>query len=260
MRIGRVVAFVVVLVAFASPAVAALRSRVVDYSQDGHTLQGYMAWDDANKARRPGVLVVHEWWGHNENARRAADRLAKAGYVAFALDMFGKGRLAAHPDSAQAFVAEATRDVDVAVARFNAALDQLKAHEHVDAARIGAIGYCFGGAVVLSMARSGADLRAVGTFHAALVAGKPTEPGRVKAKLLVQTGGADAMVPAEAVAAFEKDMTAAGVTYRVIRYPGAKHSFTSPDAGRHGMDGLQYDAAADRKSWAELIRFFRKEL
>jgi dienelactone hydrolase len=260
MRILRVAVLAVLVTALASPTLAAVRSRVVDYSQNGHALQGYMAWDDAKKGKRPGVLVVHEWWGHNEHARRAADRLAKAGYVAFALDMFGKGKLAAHPDSAQAFVAEATRDVDVAVARFQAALEQLQADEHADAARIGAIGYCFGGAVVLSMARSGADLRAVGTFHAALPAGKPTEPGKVKARLLVQTGAADPMVPEEAVAAFEKDMTAAGASYRVLRYPGAKHSFTNPDADARGMDGLRYDAAADRKSWAELLKFFKKEL
>ncbi len=262
MRIRRLVTLAASVAALllTSPAWAAVQSRVVDYVQDGVALQGYLAWDDAGKGMRPGVLVVHEWWGHNDHARRAADRLARAGYVAFALDMFGKGKLATHPESAQAFVAEATRDVDVARVRFQAARAQLEAHERVDAARIGAIGYCFGGAVVLSMAKAGADLRAVGTFHAALVAGKPTEPGKVRAKLLVQTGAADPMVPAEAVAAFEKDMAAAGASCRVIRYPGAVHSFTNPDADGRGMEGLRYDAAADRKSWAELLRFFRKEL
>ena len=128
MRILRIaVPLLLLCVSLATPAHSAVRSRVVDYSQDGHELQGYMAWDDAAKGRRPGVLVVHEWWGHNEHARRAADRLAKEGYVAFALDMFGKGKVTEHPDSAQAFVAEATSNVAVAVARFDAALALLKA-------------------------------------------------------------------------------------------------------------------------------------
>jgi dienelactone hydrolase len=259
MRIRPALALSATLLAIAAPALAALQHRVVDYAQDGVQLQGYVAWDDAARGRRPGVLVVHEWWGHNDHARRAAERLAAAGYVGFALDLYGKGRLAAHPEEAQAFVGEATKDPAVVTARFDAALALLKQDPNVDATRIGAIGYCFGGAVVLGMARSGADLKAVGTFHAAL-AGPPAAPGAVKAKLLVQTGEADPMIPAEAVTAFEKEMAAAGATCRVIRYPGARHSFTNPDAGRHGMPALAYDAIADRKSWRELIRFFKKEL
>jgi len=239
---------------------AEIKTRDLDYEQGGTTLQGHLAWDDAVKGKRPGVLVVHEWWGHNQHARNQADRLAKAGYVAFALDMFGKGKLAAHPDEAQAFVAEATKDASVLAARFDAALDILHKDPHVNPARTGAIGYCFGGAVVLGMARSGADLKAVGTFHGALATEHPAEPGKVKAKLLVQTGADDPMVPADAVAAFEKEMTAAHANYRVIRYPGAKHSFTNPEADSHGMAGLSYNADADRKSWAELLKFFKKEL
>ncbi len=259
MRVGRVVALAAMISVFASTAFAAVKSRVVEYSQDGVALQGYMAWDDA-KPKRPGVLVVHEWWGHNEHARRAADRLARAGYVAFALDMYGKGKVTVHPDSAQAFVAAAMQDAAALPARFNAALELLRKDEHVDAARIGAIGYCFGGAVVLAMARSGADLKAVGTFHGALSTQSPAEPGKVKAKLLVQTGGSDPMVPADAVAAFEKEMTAAGASYRVIHYPAAKHSFTNPEADKVGMPALAYNADADRKSWAELLKFLKKEM
>jgi dienelactone hydrolase len=260
MRVGRIVVLLAVLSAFASPAFAAVKSRVVEYSQDGVALQGYMAWDDAKKGKRPGVIVVHEWWGHNDHARRAADRLASAGYVAFALDMFGKGKVTTHPDSAQAFVAESLKDSAALPARFNTALELLRKDEHVDAARIGAIGYCFGGAVVLEMARSGADLKAVGTFHGALATQTPAAPGKVKPKLLIQTGGSDLMIPPEAVAAFEKEMTAAGATYRVIVYPGAKHSFTNPDADKRGMAALAYNADADKKSWSELLKFFKKEL
>jgi dienelactone hydrolase len=206
------------------------------------------------------VLVVHEWWGHNQHARNAADRLAKAGYVAFALDMYGNGKVTTHPDSAQAFAAEAMKDATAIPGRFDAALAVLKADSHVDGSRIGAIGYCFGGAVVLNMARAGEDLKAVGTFHGALGTQHPAEPGKVKAKLLVQAGADDPMVNADAVTAFEKEMHAAGANLRVIRYPGAKHSFTNPDADKSGVPGLEYNASADHKSWAELIKFFKKEL
>jgi len=244
----------------ATPSHATVKSRVVDYEAGGVPLQGYLAWDDATKGRRPGVLVVHEWWGHNQHARNAADKLAKAGYVAFALDMYGKGKVTTHPDSAQAFAAEAMKDATAIPGRFHAALAVLKADSHVDGSRIGAIGYCFGGAVVLDMARAGEDLKAVGTFHGALATQHPAEPGKVKAKLLVQTGTEDPMVNAAAVAAFEKEMKAAGASLRVIRYPGAKHSFTNPNADKSGVPGLAYNASADQKSWAELIAFFKKEL
>jgi len=259
MRLGRTFAIFAVLLFTATSGSAALRTRVVDYSGGGKELQGFLAWDDAVKGKRPGVIVVHEWWGHNAHARRAAARLAKAGYVAFALDMFGKGKVTTHPDQAQAFVAEATKDANTPE-RFDAALAILKADPRVDTTRIGAIGYCFGGAVVLGMARAGANLKAVGTFHGALATQTPAQPGAVKAKLLVQTGTADPMVTADQVAAFEKEMTAAHADFRIIRYPGAKHSFTNPDANKAGVPGLEYNAAADRKSWAQLIAFFKKNL
>lgn len=259
MRFGRLLAISAVFLLAAGSASAALKTRVVDYSGGGTDLQGYMAWDDAVQGKRPGVLVVHEWWGHNAHARRAAERLARAGYVAFALDMFGKGKLATHPDQAQAFVAEATKDALVPE-RFDAALAVLKADPHCDTTRIGAIGYCFGGAVVLGMARAGADLKAVGTFHGALATQTPAQPGAVKAKLLIQAGTADPMVPAAQLSAFEKEMTDAHADFKVIRYPGAKHSFTNPDAGKAGVPGLEYNAAADRKSWVALIAFFKKNL
>jgi dienelactone hydrolase len=145
-------------------------------------------------------------------------------------------------------------------ARFEAARDVLVARPSTDGNRLAAIGYCFGGAVVLEMARSGADLKAVGTFHGALATQTPAAPGKVKPKLLIQTGGSDLMIPPEAVAAFEKEMKAAGANFRIISYPGAKHSFTNPNADKAGVPGLAYNAAADQKSWAELLKFFKKEL
>ena len=246
------------MLAVASAASAEIKTREIEYKAGETVLQGFVAWDDATPAKRPGVLVVHEWWGHNEHARNQAKRLAEAGYVGFALDMFGKGKLASHPQDAQAFVAEAMKDPAVARARFDAALAQLKADPHVNPEKVGAIGYCFGGAVVLAMARAGADLDAVGVFHGPLAAQAPAQKGAVKARVLVQEGAADPMIPASQIADFKKEMDAAGVTYKVVTYPGAKHGFTNPDAGSFGMDGLAYDKDADQKSWAVLVDWLRE--
>jgi dienelactone hydrolase len=204
------------------------------------------------------VLVVHEGWGHDEHVRNQARRLAEAGYVGFALDIYGDGRHAEHPADAQKFMEEATKDPAVVLARFNAARDQLAQDPNVDPDRIAAIGYCFGGAVVLNMARSGADLDGVVSFHGALAAEVPAAAGQVRAPILVLTGEADPMVPAEAVEAFRQEMTTAGATFRIVAYPGARHSFTNPSAGTHGMPELAYDQAADEQSWQEMLRFFEE--
>lgn len=235
-----------------------IETREIEYTQGETALQGLIAWDGATSDRRPGVLVVHEWWGHNEHARHQARRLAEAGYVGFALDMYGKGKLATHPDDAAAMMNEVAQDPELIAARFNAALEQLEQDPHVDAERIAAIGYCFGGAVVLGMARAGTELDAVATFHGALATASPAAEGAVKARLLILAGGADPLVPPEQVAAFREEMDAAGARYEVVTYPGAKHSFTNPDADSHGMEALAYDAEADRRSWAELLRFLEE--
>src|SRR5437868_5755829 len=234
-----------------------VKTREIEYRQGNTVLQGFVAWDDAARGRRPGVLVVHEWWGHDEHARNQARRLADAGYVGFALDMYGKGKVTSHPQEAQAFVSVATKDPAVLAARFNAALEQLKRDPHVDPRRIAAIGYCFGGAVVLDMARAGADLAAVVTFHGALATKTPAQPGKVKARVLVLAGDADPFVPPEQVEAFRQEMRAAGARFEVVTFPGAKHGFTNPDAGKFGMDALVYNADADRESWAALLKLFK---
>ena len=250
--------------ALASVAVAEVRTRVIEYRQGDTVLQGLIAWNDAVAGPRPGVLVVHEWWGHNEHARNQARRLAEAGYVGFAIDMYGKGKVATHPKDAEAFMTEAVRSPEVAVARFNAALEQLKRDPGVDPGRISAIGYCFGGAVVLTMARAGADLDAVASFHGALghhgahAAPAAGGPRRIKPRLLVLTGAADPMVPPQEVDAFRREMEAAGATFEVISYRGARHSFTNPDADKAGMEALAYDAEADRQSWAALLALLRQ--
>ncbi len=241
-------------------AVAApdVQTRELDYQVGNTRLHGFVAWDANAPGKRPGVLVVHEWWGLNDHARHQARRLAEAGYVGFALDMYGDGKVTVHPDSAQAFAQEATKDPAVVAARFNAALDQLKRDPHVDSTRVAAIGYCFGGAVVLGMARAGADLAAVATFHGALAGLGPVDSGAVKARILVQTGGADPFVPAEQVESFRKEMEAAGADVQVITYPGVKHSFTNPHADSVGMSQLGYDAQADQQSWAAMLKLFQQ--
>ena len=258
MRRLRSVAMVVALVASAATASAEIKTKVVDYAVGGTALQGFIAWDDASAAKRPGVVVVHEWWGHNEHARNSARRLAEAGYVGFALDMYGKGKLAAHPDDAMKFMTEATKDPAALGARFNAALAELKKDPHVDPSRVGAIGYCFGGTVVIGQARLGADLKVVASFHGGLGGLPPVKPGAVKARVLVYTGAADPMIPADQVEAFRKEMAAAGAKVDIVSYPGAKHGFTNPDAGSFGMDALAYDAAADKASWAAMLEAFKE--
>jgi dienelactone hydrolase len=241
----------------APSASAEVKTRVVDYSQGDTPLQGLLAWDDASTAKRPGVLVVHEWWGHDEHARNQARRLAEAGYVAFALDMYGNGKVATHPDDAKKFMGEATKDPAEVKARFDAALALLKADSHVDPSKIAAVGYCFGGGVALNMAAAGEDLDAVVALHGALSAVGTVAPGSIKGRVLVLAGGDDPMVPRDQLDAFRKKMTAAGANYEVIVLPNAKHSFTNPDAGKAGMAALEYNAEADKASWAALTKVLK---
>jgi dienelactone hydrolase len=232
-----------------------IETRDVTYAAGQTTLKGFIAWDAAAAGKRPGVLVVHEWWGFSEHERNQARRLAAAGYVALAVDMFGDGKTTSHPQEAAAFAGEATKDPATVVARFNAALEALKADPNVDPERIGAIGYCFGGMVVLSMARAGADLDAVASFHGALPSGT-VDSGTVRAHVLIATGGADPFVPKAAVEKFTAEMEKAGAALHVQTYPNAKHGFTNPAAGTHGMDQLAYDAAADTASWQAMRALF----
>ena len=242
-----------------TPAGPDIQTREVTYQQNGTPLKGFIAWDASRPGKRPGVLVVHEWWGHNDHARNAARRLAEAGYVGFALDMYGDGKQTTHPDTAQQFMAQATADLSVLVARFNAARAELLKDPQVDSTRIGAIGYCFGGAVVLGQARAGADLDAVVSFHGALLPGE-VDSGVVKARVLVLTGADDPMVPNTAVETFQKEMTAAGAggLTQIVVYPGAKHSFTNPHADSVGMAALGYNSAADQQSWQAMLKLFHE--
>jgi len=247
------------LLTFSAAGHATLVEQELDYQSDDTTLKGFIAYDDAQKGKRPGVLVVHEWWGHNEYARARARKLAKLGYVALAVDMYGDGKLANHPDEANKFSSEIAKNMPLGKSRFIAAMAALKNNRATDADKIAAIGYCFGGAVVLQMAREGVELDGVVSFHGSLGTPAPAQPGAVKAKVLVAHGGADPFVPGEHILGFINEMNKAGADYQLEIYGGAKHSFTNPGADKVGEQfglPLEYSQQADAASWAEMKRFF----
>jgi dienelactone hydrolase len=242
-----------------SLAWAGLQTEEVEYRVGDTVMTGYLAYDDSIAGKRPGVLVVHEWWGHNEYARKRAEMLAALGYTALAVDMYGDGKVADHPDDARAFMMAVVSDMGAVEARFDAARELLMQHETVDSEQIAGIGYCFGGAVVLGMARAGKPLAGVVSFHGSLGTETPARDDVVQARVLVFNGADDPMVPPEQVAAFEQEMKAAHVDYELINYPGVKHSFTNPQADEFGKRfdmPLAYDAKADQDSWERMQQFF----
>jgi len=253
-----VLAATVLFLAAISLSHAAVQGREVTYSANGTTLKGYVAYDDAVKGKRPGILVVHEWWGLNEYARKRARMLAEHGYTALALDMYGDGKQAHHPDDAGKFASEVSKNAALAKARFDAAFELLKKESTVDADNIAAIGYCFGGSVALNMARIGEPLKAVVSFHGGLGTDHPAEHGKVQARIASFTGEDDPMIPATQVAAFRQEMDKAGVTLEVVTYPGVQHAFTNPEADKYGKEfklPLAYNAAADKDSWDAGLAF-----
>ncbi len=232
------------------------------YTSDTTNLKGYFAAAEGTE-KVPGILVIHEWWGHNEHSREKADQLAELGYVAFALDMYGDGKNTTHPDNAGQFMNAVVSNMDLAKARFESALDVLKSHPNVDPEKIGVIGFCFGGTMGLTMASAGYDIDAVAAFHAGV--GLPIMPdsaGVVKAKILVANGADDPMVSAESVEDFKRVMDAAEVDYKYVSYEGAVHAFTNKGAdeiaSQHEMltGALAYNAAADSASWEEMKVLF----
>ena len=261
MTLGLLLALLVFASGCSNQKHPAIEGKEVAYEFGGTVMKGYVATDAAREGRRPGILVVHEWWGHNEYARTRARMLAELGYTALAVDMFGDGRQAAHPADAQKFVMETMRNLDTAKARFMAAYDLLARQENVDPERIGAIGYCFGGGVVLGMAREGVNLKGVASFHGSLGTESPAERGKVQARILVCNGAADPFVTAEQIEGFKKEMQDAGVDVKFVNYAGALHAFTNPEADEFGKRfdlPLAYNKEADEKSWKEMEEFFRQ--
>lgn len=239
---------------------AAVQTKKIEYKHGNLTCHGVLAWDDAVKGPRPGVLVVHEWWGLNDYAKKRAEQLAKLGYVAFAADMYGEGKNTEHPMEAREMATKVRADLDTWRGRAVAALDVLKAQPECDKSRLAAIGYCFGGSTALQLALAGTDLKAVASFHGALPAPKPEEAKNVKAAILICHGADDKFIPEAAVKAFRGALDSAGVKYDFVAYPGVVHSFTVPDADSHKIDGMKYDKKADEDSWQRMEKLFVERL
>jgi dienelactone hydrolase len=233
----------------------------ITYKVANQIFKGYLAYDQ-NRQQAPGILIVHEWWGHDDYVRKRARQLAELGYVALALDMYGGGKHVHHPDEAGKLAGEMKANFELAKQRFSAALDTLKNHPAVNREQLAAIGYCFGGNLVLNMARAGLDLDGVVSFHGSLEAIlSPARQGQVKASILVLNGADDTLVPQEQRAAFIDEMGMAGVDYEFINYPGAKHAFTNPEADNYAKQfnlPLAYNAEADKQSWQKMRDFFAR--
>jgi len=243
--------------AFHGRALGALKTEEVVYKQGETVLRGHLAYDDAVKGKRPGILVVHEWWGLNDYAKGRADALAKEGYIALALDMYGEGRHTDHPKEAGEWSGYIRQNFSVGKERFMAAYDLLKSNKLTDPTRMAAIGYCFGGYVVLAMAMEGIDLRAVVSFHGSLPLER-VEPGTIKASILVCHGADDPLVKPEQIAQFKENLEYAKADWEFVTYGGAKHSFTNPQADSKGIPALGYNKTADERSWRAMLDLFHE--
>lgn len=233
-----------------------MHNETVNYRDGDAQLRGQFYYDATTAGRRPGILVMPPGSGLGEHSKERAQRLAKLGYAALAADPFGGGAVAGNYEEAEKFAALFKDDAARFRQRVRASLDALAARPEVDATRMGAIGFCMGGTFVLELARSGAPVAGVVTFHGLLEAKRPARAGEIKAKILVCNGADDPFVPQSAIDGFTAEMTAAQVDWQIISYAGAKHSFTNPLAGDYGRPGLAYHPHADTHSWTAMTRFF----
>ena len=243
-----------------TPLHAAVKGDVVSYQAGNTSLIGYLAYDDAIKGKRPGVIVVPDWWGHGEFVRDRARALAKLGYTAMVMDMYGGGKYVEPPDAASKLMNELTADPKTMKARFIATKNTLSRHKTVNG-QVAAIGYSLGGLVVIEMARQGVDVDGVASLWG--VIGKPDKPakkGTVKSKLLIQQPAKDGWAPMIEVNRLEKEMTTAGADIKVIVYPDTVHGFSRTDANQRAKKyklGIRYNAKADKKSWDDLNQFLK---
>lgn len=245
-----------------SAPVAQIKSEPVTYKDDTTTLSGTIAYNAADSAKRPGILVVPEWWGVGNYTNHRAEQLAELGYIALAVDMYGNGKVADNPGEAGKMATPFYSNPQMAKQRIEAALNELKKHPQTDTTRLGAIGYCFGGAMVLNAAKLGENFTAVVSFHGGLEGVAP-DKDKLKAKILVCHGGSDPFVPQPQVDLFRKQMDSVKADYEFKVYPGATHAFTNPEATENGKKfnlPIAYNAAADSASWADMKAFFEKNL
>ncbi|HLF18732.1 MAG TPA: dienelactone hydrolase family protein [Candidatus Omnitrophota bacterium] len=243
---------------FVSASKAELVKELVEYKDGDTALEGYVVYDNATEGKRPGVIVIHDWMGFGEYGNMRADMLAELGYVAFAADIYGKGVRPKDAAEAGAQAGKFKGDRTLLRQRVIAALNELKKHPMVDAAKTGAIGYCFGGTTVLELARSGADVTGVVSFHGGLGKGEVAGTDSINAKVLVLHGADDPHVPPEEIAAFMKEMNDAKADWQMVHYSGAVHSFTKEAAGNDKASGNAYDATADKRSWKAMKGFFKE--
>ena len=239
-------------------AKATVQTQNILYKHGELQLEGHLAWDDSLKGKRPGVLVVHEWWGLNDYARKRAKQLASLGYVAFALDMYGKGKVTAHADQAGKWMKEIQSNTKTWRTRALAGLKILQANGNVDPGRIAAIGYCFGGATVVQLAYGGAPVDGVVSFHGSLPLPEGNQASGIKTKILLAHGNADPFLTEDHIQEFRKALDKAKVDWQMIVYAGARHSFTNPGADQFGIDALQYNKQADERSWKHMQVFFHE--
>lgn len=243
----------------AAAAHAKVVTKTIEYPYDGMTMKGYLAYDDDNKAQRPGVLVVHEWWGLNDYIRDRVKQVADLGYVAFAPDMYGDGKTTRDAKEASAWSGDLRTKGELAP-RAKAGLDALLRQTQVDKTRVGAMGFCFGGTTVLALAYSGADLRGVVTFHGGLFPPSEAQRTQIKAPIAILHGEKDPFVAPETIAQVTQALDAAKVDWYMVTYAGAVHAFTNPDADSYHIPGIAYDEKAATRSWQAMKDFFQAQL
>lgn len=244
----------VAVAALIAPASAKIQTQAIPYRDGDTALQGYLVYDDAVTGPRPGVLICHEWWGLTDYIRSRAQQIAQLGYVAFALDMYGHGKVTGHPDQAQTWSSDLYNRALVR-SRAKLGLDVLANHPLVDRSRLAAMGYCMGGNVALELAYSGADLRGVAAFHSSLPPPSLEHTPPIKAKIFIGHGADDPLLLPERVSKFIEAMRNSGVDWQMISYGRAMHGFTNPAADQYGVHGVAYNADADRRSWQHLKLF-----
>jgi dienelactone hydrolase len=239
-----------------------LKEDTVDYSADNTTMTGYVVYNDSFQGKRPAIIVVHEWWGLTEYTKVRAKQLADLGYIAMAVDMYGNGKTASNPGEAMQLAGPFYKNPQMIKSRIDAAIAKLKSYPEADTSRIAAIGYCYGGFIVLNAAKMGEPFKAVVSFHGDLSGLKP-DKNLVKGDILICHGEADTLVKPAAVAQFKKQMDSAGVAYTFKSYPNAMHAFTNSAATEIGKKfnlGVAYNAEADKNSWNDMKEFFDKHL
>ncbi|MDX2504127.1 MAG: dienelactone hydrolase family protein [Gammaproteobacteria bacterium] len=246
---------IIALLALTNLAHGEIKTQAIEYQVDEQSFTGYLAYDDSLSGKRPGVLVVHEWWGVSDYEKKRARMLAELGYVAFVVDMYGTGKLTDNPEQAKAWMQEVTTDVEWWRERAQPGIRQLQKHPMVDGQNIAAIGYCFGGGTVLQLAYGGADLKGVVSFHGSLPIAGQDAFGKIKARLLIAHGNADGFVPRDIVNKFQLTLDKADANWEMITYGKVRHSFTNPKADTRGIAALKYDSYADQHSWQAMQTF-----